>query len=271
MLKSFWKVIFLSVIDAVILGLVQGLGEFLPISSSAHLVLVPWFFGWNYAGLTFDVALHMGTLFSVVTFFWRDWLILAHDGLRLRRTREGMLFWCLVVATIPGAAVGYLLEEQAETILRAPLLIGVLLIAMGVVLYLADKLSPAVKNLNQLKFSDGIWIGISQALAIIPGVSRSGVTMTAGRILGLERETAARFSFLLSTPIIMGAGLFKLKDVTPADLNAPFLTGVVVSAVTGFLAIKYLLRYLTNNNFVIFVWYRFILGSVVIILSLFRG
>lgn len=261
----------MTVFEAAILGLVQGLGEFLPISSSAHLVLAPWLFGWSYAGLTFDVALHMGTLFSVVAFFWRDWLVLARDGLRLRRTTEGKLFWCLVVATVPGAAVGYLLEEQAETIFRAPLLIGIMLIVMGVILYLADKMAPARKNLQQVKFADGMWIGISQALAIIPGVSRSGITMTAGRMLGLERETAARFSFLLSTPIIMGAGLLKLKDLTPADFNAPFLTGVAVSAVTGFLAIKLLLSYLTRKNFGIFVWYRFILGSVVIAVALYRG
>ncbi len=261
----------MTVISAAILGLVQGLGEFLPISSSAHLVLVPWLFHWKDAGLTFDVALHMGTLLSVVAFFWRDWLILAHDGLRLRRTIEGRLFWCLVTATVPGAAVGYLLEKQAETIFRAPLLIGVLLIAMGVILYLADKLAPARKKLQQVKFSDGVWIGISQALAIIPGVSRSGITMTAGRMLGLDRETAARFSFLLSTPIILGAGLLKMKDLTPADLNTPFLTGVAVSALTGFFAIKLLLRYLTRNSFGIFVWYRFILGSVVIAVALLRG
>lgn len=261
----------MTVFEAAVLGLVQGLGEFLPISSSAHLVLVPWLFGWEYAGLTFDVALHVGTLVSVVAFFWQDWLVLLHDGVRRRPTREGRLFWYLVLATIPGAAVGYLLEDQAETIFRTPLLIGVLLIIMGVILFMVDKFAPVKKDLNRVGFSDSMWVGVSQALAIIPGVSRSGITMTAGRLTGMDRETAARFSFLLSTPIIFGAGVMKLTELTPADLNLPFITGVVVSAVTGFLAIKFLLRYLTRNSFGIFVWYRLILGSGVVILSLVRG
>lgn len=261
----------MTVFEAAILGLVQGLGEFLPISSSAHLVLVPWIFGWEYAGLTFDVALHVGTLVSVVAFFWQDWLVLIHDGIFRRRTTEGRMFWYLVLATIPGAAVGYMLEEQAETIFRTPLLIGVLLMVMGVILFLVDKLAPAKKDLNRVGFSDSMWVGLSQALAIIPGVSRSGVTMTAGRLVGMNRETAARFSFLLSTPIIFGAGAVKLTELTPADLDAPFITGVVVSAVTGFLAIKFLLRYLTRNSFGIFVWYRLILGAGVVALALVRG
>ncbi|OAT81656.1 undecaprenyl-diphosphatase UppP [Desulfotomaculum copahuensis] len=258
----------MTVFDAIILGIVQGVGEFLPISSSAHLVLVPWLMGWRYEGLTFDVALHMGTLLAVVVYFWQDWLLLLHDGLLWRRTTEGRLFWYLVVATIPGAAFGFLFEKQAETIFRDPLVIGAMLMAMGVFLYLADTRASAYKNLHEVGLGDGIWIGISQALAIIPGVSRSGITMAAGRLTGMKRETAARFSFLMSTPIILGAGLLQLRHLTPADLNAPFYTGVAVSAVVGFISIKFLLQYLNRHSFGLFVWYRLILGAVVIALAL---
>lgn len=261
----------MTVFEALVLGIVQGLGEFLPISSSAHLVLVPWVFGWEYAGLTFDVALHIGTLISVVAFFWRDWLVLVNDALKRERTHEARLFWMLVVATIPGAAAGYLLEDQAETVFRSPLLIGVLLIVMGIILYWVDLRAAKRKDIKGVSFSDSLIIGISQALAILPGVSRSGATMTAGRALGLTREAAARFSFLLSTPIIVGAGVYKLKDLSFADINVAFITGVVSSAVVGFLAIGFLLRYLTTNNFAIFVWYRFAVGATVIGLALARG
>lgn len=260
----------MSIGEAVILGIVQGLGEFLPISSSAHLVLVPWLMGWPYAGLTFDVALHLGTLLAVVCYFWRDWLVLLADGLRRAPTVEGRLFWYVAVATVPGALFGYFLEEQAETVFREPLLIGSMLMIMGVVLYLVDSRAPKTRKLGQMGLGDSILIGVSQALAIIPGISRAGITMTAGRFLGLQREAAARFSFLLSAPIIFGAGLVQLSKITPSQINAPFLTGVLVSAVVGFLSIGFLLRYLTRHSFVIFVWYRLLLGAAVIIIALLR-
>ncbi len=260
----------MDLIQAIVLGIVQGLGEFLPISSSAHLVLVPWLMGWPYAGLTFDVALHVGTLFAIVVFFWRDWALLLSDGLRRKNTSEGRMFWYLVLATVPGAVAGYLLEDQAETVFRNPLLIGIMLIIMGLILHLADSRSPSVKRLPDMGLKESIIIGISQALAILPGVSRSGITMTAGRLVGLTRETSARFSFLLATPIITGAGLKKLTEITPADLNISFVTGVLVSAVVGFLAIKFLLHYLTRFSYALFVWYRLVLGSLVIIVYLVR-
>jgi undecaprenyl-diphosphatase len=260
----------LTLIEALVLGIIQGLGEFLPISSSAHLVLVPWAFGWQYAGLTFDVALHIGTLISVIVFFWKDWLTLLSSAITKKGSREANLFWYLVLGTIPGAAVGYFFEEQAETIFRAPLLIGIMLIVMGIILYWVDRRAASIKTIESISLSDSLLIGLSQALAIIPGVSRSGVTMSAGRALGLTRESAARFSFLLSTPIIVGAGLYKIKDLTPGDLNAAFLTGVVSSAVVGFIAIGFLIRYLSQRSFAVFAWYRFVVGSAVIILALFR-
>lgn len=261
----------MSFLEAVVLGVVQGLGEFLPISSSAHLVLTPWVFGWEYHGIAFDVALHIGTLVAVLSFFWQDWLIMARDGLLNRRTTDGRMFWYLAAATVPGAAFGYLFEEQIATVFRNPMLIGIMLVVMGVVLYLADKLSPAVKTINHVGWRESILIGISQAFAMIPGVSRSGITMTAGRLLGLDRESSARFSFLLSTPIIVGAGVYQFKELTPADFTLPFFTGMLVSALVGYMAIKFLLRFLVNNSFSIFVIYRFIIGAGVVWLALARG
>ncbi|MHB8156422.1 MAG: undecaprenyl-diphosphatase UppP [Desulfocucumaceae bacterium] len=261
----------MSLFEAVVMGIVQGLGEFLPISSSAHLVLTPWAFGWKDPGLSFDVALHLGTLAAVMVFFWKDWILMARDGLQGRKTNEGKMFWYLVVATLPGAFFGYMFEGYIETVFRNPLIIGILLIVMGIILYLVDKTSPAYKDLYRVGWKESVFIGISQAFALLPGVSRSGITMTAGRFMGLDRETAARFSFLLSTPIIAGAGVVKLKDLTPSDLTLPFIAGVLVSAAVGFIAIRFLLRFLVSNSFNIFVIYRFVLGAVIIILSLYRG
>lgn len=260
----------MTVFQALILGVVQGIGEFLPISSSAHLVLVPWSLGWEYAGLTFDVALHIGTLAAVLAFFWRDWLDLAGHAVARRATHESRMFWYIVAATVPGGAAGYLLEEQAETIFRTPVLIGVMLMAMGVILYWVDRRAARRKDLRGISFGDALFIGISQALAIIPGVSRSGITMTAGRFRGLTRETSARFSFLLSTPIIVGAGIFKMKDLDLAAINAAFITGVLSSAVVGFISIGFLLRYLSRRSFAVFVWYRMLIGAAVIVMALAR-
>lgn len=261
----------MTVLQALVMGIIQGLGEFLPISSSAHLVLAPWVFGWSDPGLSFDVALHMGTLFSVVAFFWRDWLELFSEAVIKRSgTQKASLFWYLVIATIPGGLAGYILEEQAETVFRNPLLIAVMLIIMGLILYLVDRRAVKRKEMYGISLSDSLLIGLSQAFAIIPGVSRSGVTMTAGRALGLTRETAARFSFLLSTPIIFGAGIMKLKDIAPGDINLAFITGVASSAVVGFLSIGFLLRYLSERSFALFVWYRFLIGLAIIALVYVR-
>jgi undecaprenyl-diphosphatase len=260
----------LTLTEALVLGIIQGLGEFLPISSSAHLVLVPWALGWQYAGLTFDVALHIGTLISVIAFFWKDWLTLFSSAVTRKGSKEAALFWYLVLGTIPGGAIGYLFEEQAETVLRTPLLIGVMLIVMGIILYWVDRRAASVKSIDSVSLLDSLLIGLSQALAIIPGVSRSGITMTAGRALGFTRASAARFSFLLSTPIVVGAGLYKMKDLSPGDLNAAFMTGVISSAVVGFIAIGFLIRYLSQRSFAVFAWYRFVVGSAVIILALAR-
>ena len=249
----------LTILQAVILGIVQGLGEFLPISSSAHLIIVPWLFHWSDPGLTFDVALHMGTLLAVVIYFWQDWLNLIRAALSGKRSEEKRLFWYLVIATVPGAFFGFLLEDKAATVFRAPLLIGIMMIVMGIILYVADR-RQQVRRIDTMTVSDAILIGLSQALAIIPGVSRSGSTMTAARLLSMTRADAARFSFLMSTPIIFGAGLLKLRHLTAAAINAPFIAGVLSSFIVGILSISFLLRYLRNNNFKLFVGYRLIVG-----------
>lgn len=253
----------MTVIHALILGIVQGLGEFLPISSSAHLVLVPWLFGWEDPGLTFDVALHMGTLFAVVLYFWKDWLKLFKAALRKGESDDKRIFWYLVVATIPGALFGLALEKKAETIFRSPLLIGIMMILMGILLYFADK-KREIRTVNTMTLKEAIWIGLSQALAIIPGVSRSGSTMTTARFFTLTREEAARFSFLMSTPIILGAGVLKLRHLTMASINLPFLVGVITSFVVGISSISFLLKHLKTNNFGLFVGYRFVIGVIVI-------
>jgi undecaprenyl-diphosphatase len=254
------------------MGIVQGLGEFLPISSSAHLVLVPWLFRWHDPGLTFDIALHLGTLVAVIAYFWRDWVNLIKGGLRGAGTTEGRLFWYLVIATIPGALIGLLLEDKAETVFRNPSLIAVMLILLGIILFWADRRSKKLTDVNSITLGQSLLIGVSQALAIIPGVSRSGITMTTGLLFGLTREGAARFSFLLSAPVILGAGVVKAPEIiaNPGMVNAPFLVGMLVSAISGMAAIGFLLKYVQTKNYLPFVWYRFLLGAIVLLVVLLR-
>lgn len=258
--------------ESIILGIVQGLGEFLPISSSAHLIVVPWLFRWKDPGLSFDVALHLGTLISVIVYFYRDWIGLIHQGItKGLTTSEGKLFWFIIVSTIPGAIIGKLFEEKAETIFRNIVLVAILLILMGIVLYVADKISSKKNEMGKMAFWKSFIIGISQALAIVPGISRSGITMTTGLFLGFNRETVARFSFLLSTPIILGAGILKIKGIAIQSLDLNFIAGFLASAITGFVSIKFLLKYLQKNGFNIFVIYRISLGLVLLIIYFVRN
>ncbi|MGD0919375.1 MAG: undecaprenyl-diphosphate phosphatase [Thermodesulfobacteriota bacterium] len=262
----------MTILQAAILGLAQGLGEFLPISSSAHLVLIPWLFSWADPGLTFDVALHIGTLVAVVIYFWKDWWRLIVKGLTDARSGEGRLFWYLVAASVPGAIGGFLLEKEAETIFRSPLLIAMMLIGMGIFLYWADRRSAKNIEMNNIGFGTSLLIGISQTLAIIPGVSRSGITMTTGLLMGVTREGAARFSFLLSTPIIFGAAMVKLPHVISHSsvITANFAMGMLVSCIVGIGSIGFLLRYVQTKDFLPFAWYRFILGALVIVVTIVR-
>lgn len=262
----------MTLLQAIILGFVQGLGEFLPISSSAHLVLFPWLFSWPDPGLTFDIALHIGTLAAVILYFWKDWITLTVRGLTHAGSKDGRLFWYLVLASIPGAAIGYLMEDLAETIFRSPLLIAFMLIAMGGVLLWADQKSRKNIEMEDITVGAGLLIGLSQALAIIPGVSRSGVTMSAALMVGLTRKSAARFSFLLATPIIFGAALVKIPFMAshPEMFNAYFLVGILTSCIVGIISIGFLLRYIQTKDFSPFVWYRFLLGATVILVAFMR-
>ena len=251
---------------AVTLGLVQGLAEFLPISSSAHLILTPWFFGWPDPGLTFDVALHVGTLVAVAAYFWRDWVRLLLAAPR-PRSADGRLFWLLLLGAIPGGIAGVLLDDLAEQALRNPLLIAATLSLIGLVLFAADRWGRNERtDLREIGVADAALIGMAQALAIVPGVSRSGITIAVARARGIERAAAARFSFLLGTPVIAGAALFKLRHLLemPAAINGPFLAGIATTAVVGALSIGVLLRYLREAGLGIFVVYRLLLAALVV-------
>ncbi len=254
----------MDVFHAFILGLVQGLGEFLPISSSAHLVLVPWLFHWQDPGLGFDVALHWGTLLAVLAFFRQDIWALAQGFWRslfpatrdFRNDVQQRLAWLLIVASVPGAIIGKLFEEQAEKAFRSPLLIAGTLSVFGLLLLAADRFGRRTRNLDGIRWPQALLIGISQALAVIPGISRSGSTIAAGLGLGLTRSDAARFSFLMSVPIIFGAGVLKIRHFTEGVTYPELAVGFVTAAIVGFLSIRYLLRYLVKHDYRIFVWYR---------------
>jgi len=227
---------------------------------------------WTDPGLTFDVALHVGTLVAVIIYFWKDWWQLIIKGFTDVRSEKGRLFWYLVVATVPGAIAGFLLEKKAETLFRSPLLIAIMLILMGIFLYWSDHRSSKNMEMNNITLRTSLLIGISQAVAIIPGVSRSGITMTTGLLMGLTREGAARFSFLLSTPIIFGAAMVKLPGVlsNPSAITIDFTIGMAVSCITGIASIGFLLRYVQTKDFLPFVWYRFVLGVLVIVITMVR-
>ena len=248
-------------LEAIILGIVQGITEFLPVSSTAHLILFPWFFNWGgeVDSLTFDIALHTGTLLALLLCFWKDWV-----DLFLKKQR---LLVLIILASIPAGVSGFLLNDMIENNLRNPLVISIMLIIFGIVMLVAEKIYK-YKGMEKLEFKDAIIIGIAQAVAIIPGVSRSGITISAGLFRGFEREAAARFSFLLSTPIIAGATMLHLKKAfmhqESHDVQI-FAIGVITSFITGFFAIKFLLGFLKKNPLNLFVYYRFVLAAVIII------
>jgi undecaprenyl-diphosphatase len=270
----------MPILQAVFLALVQGLCEFLPISSSGHLKLVPWLLGWKDPGLTFDIALHVGTLIAVLVFFFRDWLQLAAQGFGLSYGRDPqlkqnpMLFWYLAAASVPAAIAGLIFHDQAEE-WDSPFLIAGAMIGIGLVMWLAERIGAGKKTIAGIAIPDAAAIGVSQALAIVPGVSRSGVTIAAGLFRNIERGAAARFSFLLSTPVITGAALsaghhlYKSGGVPP-DMRVPMAVGILVSAVTGGAVIAFFLNYLRRHTLMAFVYYRLIFGILVIALALFR-
>lgn len=268
----------MNIFHSIILGLVQGAGEFLPISSSAHLILVPWLFHFPDPGLSFDVALHAGTLIAVALFFWRDWIEIFQLALKNKAQSSkpkaqnygNNILYLLMIATIPGAIFGYLLESRAETVFRSPLLIAFTLSVVGIILYLVDHFHVHRKSLEKMSWHDSLWIGLSQAVAIIPGVSRSGATITTGLLLGLNRESAARFSFLLSTPIILGAAAVKLPKLFETGIDIYVVVGMLSAALSGYLAIKYLLKFVQKASYAAFFWYRLALALLIAIVYFVR-
>jgi undecaprenyl-diphosphatase len=272
--------------QAVVLAVVQGLTEFLPISSSAHLVLFPWFAGWQEPGLAFNVALHIGTLFAVLIYFLRDWVQLTLAGFGIRASAnmssdelswKRKLFWLLVIGTIPGAIVGILFEKTIEERFMQPIPIACALIGVGLLMWWVDSMAAQKRHMPELGLSDSLLVGSAQALALFPGVSRSGITITAGLSQRMTRETAARFSFLLSTPLIAGAAIKELPKLLHAQkagtidisLSTLFIA-IAISGIVGYLVIGFLLRYLQTRTLKVFVVYRVALGILILLLVLFH-
>lgn len=263
----------IEILQNIILGIVQGIGEFLPISSSAHLVLVPYLLNFPEHTLAFDVALHFGTLIAVFMVFWKDWIILLkgvfNKVINKKDSFENKMFWYLVIATIPGALIGKLLEDYIENVFRKlPLLIAIALAVMGILIYIGDKWAEKhykkQTEYKDLTLKQTFLIGLSQALAIFPGFSRSGTTMLTGRLLGASREACAKFSFMLSTPIIFGATILKFTDMV-SQFNVNLVVGIVTAAIFGIISIKFLLNYIKKNDFAVFAYYRLIFALIVII------
>jgi undecaprenyl-diphosphatase len=271
----------MSLLQAIILGLVQGATEFIPISSSGHLILVPWLFNWHFLlnnadlNKTFDVALHLGTFIAVVVYFWRDighLLAAFFRSLRRRRaeTTDERLAWLLLISTIPAGIVGVALENFIEDKLGKPVLIAALMIVFGLVMWYVDRHARLERDVTSLTGAGALGIGVAQALALAPGVSRSGITMVTGMLLGLTREAAARYSFLLSVPVIGGAALYKALKIAahglPPGTAVPFMVGIASATVSGFVAVWFMMAYLRRHSFAPFVIYRLMAGIGVLAL-----
>ena len=274
----------MPLLHALILALVQALTEFLPVSSSAHLILTPWLLGWPDHGLLFDIALHLGTLVAVLFYFAKTWVRLAFlaIGREVLKPMPGeidhdlyenpKLLWLLVAATFPAGIAGLFLKDFIETVLRSPAVIGVMLIVVGLLMAAVEKRGGLVRDLNRVSLGDAMAVGCAQALALIPGTSRSGITITTAMFLGITRHSAARFSFLLSTPIILGAGLKAFLDAMetggiPPEMHGAFVVGVIASAAFGYAVIAFFLRYLQRATLKVFVYYRVVLGVIVLALT----
>ena len=265
----------MSWFEAIILGMAQGLTEFLPVSSTGHLRIIPAFFGWEDPGAMFTAVIQLGTMVAVVIYFWRDVLriLIAWKASLRDRSRRGELDarmgWYVLLATIPIGIAGLAFRDQIESGARNLYLIGTVLIVLGLILAVADRVGRRVRDIDDVTTRDAVWVGLAQALALVPGTSRSGATITAGLFLGLNREAAARFSFLLSIPAVVLSGLYGLTDLVgddSADLGS-LLIATVVAFIFGYISIAFLLRWLTSHTMTIFVVYRIVLGAVVIALT----
>jgi undecaprenyl-diphosphatase len=272
-------------LQALIMGIVQGLTEFLPVSSSGHLILVPYLFGWDDAFITslaFSVMLHLGTLIALLVYFRADWLRIIPAGFAALRHRsfagdpDRKLAWLLVAATIPAAVVGFLFSDIFETTIREPALVVVTLVIGGVILFVADAVGPETRRVDDVTFPIATGIGAAQALALIPGISRSGISISAGRFAGLDRPSAARFAFLMATPITAGAIVFEARKLLTGEAGVEvevgaLVVGLVASMIAGFAAIHFMLRYLRTRSLRIFVWYRFALAAIVVVVLVTRA
>lgn len=265
----------MTIFRAIVLGIIQGIAEFLPISSSAHLIIFPYLFGWEESGLAFDVALHFGTMMTVLVLFFKDWWNLFIGALKDIKTKKkstnGKMFWYLVIATIPAGIAGLLLDDFIEDVVRGKLwIIALCLAIMGLLIFIGDKWASKHYR-KETKFEDMtlkqvIIVGISQAFAVIPGFSRSGTTILAGRLQGISKEAITKFTFLLSVPVICGATILKVTDLV---LTKEVIIGIVTSFATGVLAIKFLLNYIKKHDFSVFAFYRVLLGIVVLVKLIF--
>ncbi|MHC1739490.1 MAG: undecaprenyl-diphosphatase UppP [Anaerolineaceae bacterium] len=288
----------MTIIQAILLGLVQGLTEFIPISSSAHLIIIPWLFKWTDPALTslsFDVALHLGTLIAVLWFFGRDWLrlirawFLSIKERKIAGNPDRRLAWLILLGCIPGGIAGVLAESKIDELFHqanvpisknAILVLAIIIILLAILLYIVERVAKHSREMNSLTLKDAAIIGLAQALAIFPGVSRSGSTITAGLAIGLKREDAARFSFLLGAPIIAGAGAKSLWDLIQASQAGSgmagselilFPIGMVVAAISGYFCIKFLLNFLQKHSMDAFVYYRWALAALIVVVALVRG
>jgi undecaprenyl-diphosphatase len=273
-----------TIAQALIMGIVQGITEFLPISSSGHLILVPYLLGWNGGfinSLAFSVMLHIGTLVALLVYFRRDWLELIPAGLATIRDRSfrgdpnRKLAWLILVSTIPAVIAGPILNDTLESAVRAAGVVAITMVLGGAILWLADRWGAKDRDLDRLTFPQSLLIGVAQALALVPGISRSGISIAAGLFMGLTRESAARFSFLMATPVIAGAGAFEaLKlirgEAGPVLQLAPLVVGMVAALVSGLAAIHLLLRYLRSNSLTVFVVYRLVIAAIVVVVVLVR-
>lgn len=255
----------MTVFQAIVLGIIQGLTEFLPISSSAHLNIMPWLFNWQEIPPAFDIALHFGTLLAICIYFFKDWIDLLIGGykkvIKKEDSTSGRIFWYIVIATVPTGILSLVLDAFSEKYLPGMAPIAVALIIMGILLYIIDKKAPAKVDYEHINFKQGFLIGLSQAIAAaFPGVSRSGITMTVSRLFEIDRESAARYSFLLSAPVILAAVVLKLGEFA---IDLPFIIGVLASFISGLLVIKFLMGYLKKGSFKVFAVYRVILGLII--------
>ncbi|HNS52553.1 MAG TPA: undecaprenyl-diphosphatase UppP [Anaerolineae bacterium] len=269
----------MEMLRAILLGFIQGVTEFVPVSSSGHLVLVPWLLGWESPGLLFDTVVHWGTLIAVVAYFWRDWLRLATAWVRglIRwdwRDADARLMWLLILGSVPAAVLGYLFDDFFEALFSEPLWASIFLLVTAVILILSERLGSRHRSLKEMRWVDAVVIGLAQTAAIAPGISRSGATIGAGQLLGLRREDAARFSFMLSTPVILGAGVFQLANAVQEKSITAGLPGLVagslVAGVAGYLSVRFMLRYLQGGRLYLFALYCIWVGTSCLVVALLR-